>query len=72
MNEQNPITKDLSDLFPLEEFGRVFGWTGPETSARLPEHLIEFVRQNLRGSPEKGCLYFQKLPDGGYEIKGYW
>ncbi|MFA5856432.1 MAG: hypothetical protein WC867_03675 [Candidatus Pacearchaeota archaeon] len=71
MDEQKRVSKTLSDLFPTEEFGRVYSWTIPETSERIPERLLEFVKEHLIGSPNKGCLYFQKKPEGGYTIQYY-
>ncbi len=72
MAENIDTEKQLDLLFPMNQFGRSVRWTAQGDSDGLEATLESVVKDELYGHrPRAGLFYFERLPDGGYEIKAY-
>ena len=68
MEPKNDISKTLDDVLPITEFGRGITWTKHGTAKGLSEEVMKHAQDCLKKTSEVGIIYFERLPDGGYEI----
>lgn len=66
-----PIEKAFDILFPSGKFAKSTQWTGQGSTEGLNKIAGNTLTEMLDRKPKTGVILVKKLPDGGYEIKGY-
>ncbi len=71
MTEKQPSIPEsnFDSQFPGDKFISGTQWTKQGSSEGLKACVSEAIEQALVGEPSLGVIKFEKLPDGGYQIK---
>ena len=61
--------QDFNSQFPMDQFDKGTQWTKQGSPEGLRDKVMEAMESCLRGTPQKATIQFERLPDGGYEIR---